>query len=222
MITKYLANNLAQWFSLDIAFNDLVRCIANAGSSDVRTRYKADDQFYKHFEDLSVSQLTTQNYMYPYVGFDFGDYNPSVRGDCAVSINITFLIATRKCSLESCSTDNCSIEVLDPRTKIEEIICSLIDGFRHTSIDPGTGEIQILSLFEELRCTQQNIYDCDTQQDVLQDWPYNVWADLSRDPVVSQMRTRDDGIVEQNLTVPLRVFALAEDCESCVGQCTMC
>ncbi len=220
MIDTYILQNIIQWLSQSVEFNDMIRCLRDNEEEsfvdiDIRDRYDQDDKFYLHVEDIVYSSTETR-VLYPFVGIDFGSYNSNVCDGCGVDINVFFQILVKKCSPEHCGTEDggCSVPVGDPRLKINEIACYLtkmFDFYKKNSQD----EVYRTNIFNELNCSEQSYKDCFTGHDIFGAWGYNVEAELKSAPIIGELISREDGIFIQNITIPLKVNRIYNDCESC-------
>lgn len=221
MIDYYIHQNLIQWLSRSIEFNDLIRCKVEPEVADITGRYETDDKFYKHVEDIVYSSGESKT-LYPFVGINFGPYDASVCDGCGVEINVFFQIIAKRCTPEECgfSGGGCSVPVGDPRKKINDIQCYLTKMFNFGKQD-GNGIITRTNIFNELKCTNQQYYDCDTEENVEAPWKYNVFIEKNDDPIIGQIESRQDGAFVQNITVPLVVTKIADE-NLCSGDCGDC
>lgn len=213
MIEEYLHKNIVQWLSTDIEFNDMIRCIVNP-AGDILNRYEVQDKFFKHVDDIAISGTENQNFLYPFLGFDYILQSLPVRSECAARVDIRVGILSRPCNPDDCSfiSGECSISVPDPRAHISQIRDYIIGLFFLEKLD-GDNNTIITNLFNELSCSTQPVYDCETQTSVDADWNYSMTASLDRNPIVSKMESRPDGIVQQFITIPILVHGMIESCD---------
>lgn len=227
-IQNYILQNIIQTLSQDIEFNDLIRMRDedSIDPSDYKIRYIAEDEFFRHVEDITYSSNRANDYLYPFIGIDFSEIEMPIISGCLSSLNVQFSIMLKECDAESASTNSqsCSISIGDPRRHSALIAQYLIKMFDYKKTNATTGLISKTNLFAELRCTDQEFYDCDTGGTTQGDWKYNVWAKVHRNPIISSLRSREDGVYTQNVTIPVKVKAIASE-QFCIDgcfDCTMC
>lgn len=221
MIETFIYNNLVEYLKKDIIFNDLVRCVVDEESEDVVTRYAATDTFSKHFDDRIVNLATKTGFLFPFIGVDFGPYEANTKFKCGIDINVTFTIELSSCSPESCSFEDggCSIAISQPRQHLEQIIATLVKLFDFDIIEDN-GIIKHTDIFQELRGSEYEAFDCVLDDYEEENWPYNVWAVLRDEPVISDIQVNGNGIYQRSITIPLSVQRIANSAEGI--DCTYC
>lgn len=216
MIDYYVHQNITKWLSKDIEFNDLIRRIADNSETDVKLRYETEDKFGLHVEDLSYSK-TRKRFLYPFIGIDYLEYNADQTFVCPIEINIMFTIIAYSCSKPSLDTGGCSITVKDPRLHINKLSQKITKIFDF-SLTESDGTVRQTNIFNELRCTPQDYWDCDTESSVNASWKYNIWANLKRSPIFSPITVREDDAVQRNITIPLVITSVADE-SYCIDGC---